>query len=93
MNCWHCGAPLLDEAKSRLSFRAVCEKCNSALHCCINCKHYKPGLPNDCEIPGTDPIYDRAKNNFCEEFSILGKALPPKDPKAKQRFHDLFGDS
>ncbi len=41
-------------------------------------------------VPGTDFIADRAKANFCEEFSIKGEFLGKKDNEAKKRFDDLF---
>jgi hypothetical protein len=89
MNCWKCGAVL--EESGKLSFRAQCDKCQSWLHCCKNCKNYQPGLPNDCKVPGTDYIADREKFNFCEEFQLLG-APPAKQPDAKDVFKRLFGD-
>lgn len=93
MLCWSCGHAMPDPQFGKLSFRAVCDKCGMGLHCCLNCKYYAPGRPNDCAVPGTDFIADRAANNFCEEFSILGKGPVPKDPNVKKRFDDLFGGS
>lgn len=90
MFCWVCGASLPPLEYGKISFRATCDKCGAALHCCKNCKHYKPGLPNDCAVPGTDFISDREANNFCEEFSILGKGPAPKSNQPRKRFDDLF---
>lgn len=88
MNCWKCGKSLLD---TKITFRASCEACLSDLHCCKNCKFYKPGQPNDCMVPGTEYIADREKSNLCEEFSPLGKfSSPPNKDVAKKRFDDLF---
>ncbi len=79
MKCWHCGAEQEKPASGgRLSFRALCCRCDAWLHCCKNCQNYKPGLPNDCMVPGTDPIADREAFNFCEEFSLKG-TLPTKN--------------
>lgn len=75
----------------KLSFRAVCEKCLAYLHCCKNCRYYKPGLPSDCRVPNTDPIRDREGCNFCEEFALLGTFSPPSDG-LKNKFHSLFKD-
>lgn len=69
----------------------MCDKCSAWLHCCKNCTHYKPGLPNDCDVPGTDYIADREKMNFCEEFHLLGKA-PEKKADPKDVMRRLFGD-
>lgn len=91
MKCWKCGAEQEDPPGGKLSFRATCSVCHAWLHCCRNCKNYKPGLPNDCAIPGTDPISDREANNFCDEFQLLGKA-PAAKKDAKEIEKRLFGD-
>lgn len=89
MHCWNCGALL--SLPGKLSFRASCDHCHASLHCCRNCVYYKPGLPNDCMVPGTDFVPDRESNNFCEEFKMLGKAPEEKiDPKQIER--RLFGE-
>jgi hypothetical protein len=92
MKCWSCGFESKDPDRRKLSFRELCEKCHAALHCCCNCKHYKPGQPNDCSIPGTDFVSDRTAANFCEEFSLHGEGpSQKKDPNETAR--RLFGDS
>ena len=91
IKCWKCGAEQKDLPSGRLPFRATCEKCHSWLHCCKNCKNYKPGLPNDCMIPGTEYIADREVCNFCEEFSQLG-AGPKKTADPKEAARRLFKD-
>lgn len=90
MNCWKCGTQLPDPS-GKLSFRAECDKCSAWLHCCKNCKNYKPGLPNDCMIPGTDPISDREASNFCEEFQLRGTG-PEKKADPKDVLKRLFGE-
>jgi hypothetical protein len=92
MNCWNCGAPLPEFSWGKVSFRERCEKCDAALHCCQNCKFYKPGMHNDCAVPGTDFVSDRKASNFCEEFALLGKGPSPKNDSAKKKFENLFGD-
>lgn len=91
MNCWSCGKQLSEPSFGKLSFRATCDHCGAALHCCQNCKYYKPGAPNDCAVPGTEFVSDRQAINFCEEFSLLGIAPSPKNENAKKKFDDLFG--
>lgn len=90
MNCWTCGTPL--ELISKVSFRATCETCHACLHCCRNCVYYKPGLPNDCMVPNTDYVADRAANNFCEEFKLLGKKESGNAVDPKTIAKKLFGD-
>lgn len=92
MNCWKCGAEYPAPQWGKLPFRASCDKCLEDLHCCKNCVYHKPGFPNDCAVPGTEFVADRAKNNLCEDFKIAGKGPSSKpngiDPKA--RFNALF---
>lgn len=94
MHCWKCGTELEDPPSDKLTFRAICDKCDVWLHCCCNCKNYKPGLPNDCAVPGTEHVSDREGCNFCEDFQLLGK--PSKktvNPKTvKDSFDSLFND-
>lgn len=90
MKCWNCGTEL--DLPNKITFRATCDKCSFYLHCCKNCRNYKPGLPNDCAIPGTEYIADRTANNFCEDFELLGIGPTTKaDPKNAERL--LFGDN
>lgn len=72
--CWKCGVEL---DLVQVGFRAVCDRCCAWLHCCKGCRHYVPGKPNDCAIPGTDPIRDREGANYCEEFAIRLGGSPP----------------
>lgn len=92
MFCWKCGIELPDPPGGKLSFRATCDKCSFWLHCCKNCKNYKPGQPNDCAVPGTEYIADREAANFCEEFELLGSP-PSKASNAQDVSKKLFGDN
>jgi len=89
MKCWNCAAAV-PETLGKIAFRAECQKCSAALHSCSNCKYYKPGLPNDCSVPGTEWVRDRQKNNLCEDFSPLTAPAPQKMGDIKKRFEDLF---
>lgn len=90
MKCWNCGIEL--NLVGKIAFRATCEKCSFYLHCCKNCRNYKPGLPNDCAVPGTEPIADRTANNYCEEFVQLGIG-PSKKGDAADIEQRLFGNN
>lgn len=104
MQCFKCGAKQELEY-NKVSFRAVCHNCGNDLHVCKNCRHYAPGKPNDCNVPGTPPIKDREASNLCEDFSPKPDASPPQkntpkkslwddeEPprkKGKDAFEDLF---
>jgi hypothetical protein len=91
MKCWKCGFEQSDPPDKNLPFRATCDKCGAWLHCCKNCQNYKPGLPNDCVIPGTEYIADREAINFCEEFKLRGTG-PEKTGSVDEAARRLFGD-
>ncbi len=90
MQCWKCGLELIDLPQGKMSFREICDKCFSWQHCCRNCKNYKPGMPNDCLIPGTESIADRESSNFCEEFQVLGQ-MASRSPDLKAIEKKIFG--
>ncbi len=90
MKCWHCEAE--NKYDQKIPFKATCEKCSYYLHSCLNCRYYKIGLPNDCLIPGTEPIADRAANNYCEEFAPSNQQTSPKQVPADVE-KKLFGES
>ncbi len=76
----------------KIGFRATCPLCESDLHVCKGCKFFCLGKPNDCLVPGTDPIKDREKNNLCEEFqqnTLLSK-IEGDQKNHRKRFDDLF---
>ena len=93
MKCWKCKQELPDPPGGKLSFRELCDNCQSWLHCCQNCVHHVLGKPNECEIPGTEFISDREKYNYCEEFKLKSHAPDSEGPKKinpKDRFDALF---
>lgn len=90
MYCIKCGA-LQANGQAKISFRAECDSCGTSLHSCVHCKYYRIGLPNDCQVPGTERILDREATNFCEEFAPSFKVGPEKKSlDEKKRFDDLF---
>lgn len=75
----------------KIAFRAVCPHCGIDLHTCTNCRYYAPGKPNDCAVPGTDPIRDREAANLCDEFKVKTDSSKPPDGD-KKKFNSLFRD-
>ena len=76
----------------KVSFRAECSHCGADLHVCVNCKNHALGKPNECKIPGTDPIRDREKANFCEEFQVKTDLEKNENAdEALKRARRLFG--
>ncbi len=95
LSCWKCQKELdLPNASSgQVAFSAVCDHCGVWLHCCRNCRFYKPGMANDCLIPETDPIKDREQRNFCDEFKIQTQREAQSGPDVNAIGRSLFGDA
>lgn len=89
--CWKC---LASVEMKKVGFQSLCEACSSWLHCCKGCRHYRPGSPNDCMIPGTELVADREARNLCDEFEVN---LKVGQEEHKKRLSDverqLFGES
>jgi len=91
LHCWKC-KKLISEEPMKIGFRTQCPHCEIDLHVCVNCRHYSPGKPNDCNVPGTPYIKDREVMNFCEDFSLkTPTSYKPKDD-IKNHFKSLFKD-
>lgn len=93
MKCWHCDALLPDPEYGKIAFRATCDYCQAALHCCKNCKFYHPGKPNECEVPRTTYIPDRAKANLCEEYRLRKPATLTPTKNISDIEKQLFGET
>jgi hypothetical protein len=92
MKCWHCEKQLDDFARNAIPFRATCDFCSADLHCCKNCRFYKPGQPNDCMIPGTEFVAYRDRSNHCEDFALATDVVKEDRPSKSDIEKRLFGD-
>ncbi len=102
IRCRKCGAEW--EHRDRIGVRDDCPECAAYLHACVNCGHYDARL-SACRLSTTEPVADRAGQNFCEEFVYgevpepsEGEAAAPKASRsspedARRRFEDLFRDA
>lgn len=88
MNCWKCNIEVSD-SPLKIGFRARCSNCDVDLHVCKNCRYSSLGKPNDCIIPGTDPIADREQSNLCEEFKPNTKR---EEGSKMDRARQVFGE-
>lgn len=95
-SCYRCGNPWESITKKQPGVKEICRKCNAYLHCCLNCRWYTPGKPNNCMIPNTDKVVDREGPNFCDDFEIKESNFDPswegQKTKAKKDFEKLFGN-
>lgn len=92
MKCWHCEKQLPDFPRNSIPFRATCDFCSSYLHCCKNCRFYKPGQPNDCLVPGTEFVAYRESANHCEEFALNEGLKKDSKSSISEIERRLFGD-
>ena len=79
--------------------RETCDKCNADLHICLNCRFYDEHKPYECQVNNIDPVKDKERANFCEEFQFADKSLNSevkdeqvknKKDKAKEQWNRLF---
>lgn len=92
--CHNCGREWVSE-KRQPGFKEYCEGCDAYLHCCLNCRFHEPGRHNECQIPNTDWVSDRAGANFCDQFEFkeagAGAGNQQTTRKARQQFDQLLG--
>ncbi|OGS22442.1 MAG: hypothetical protein A2252_01230 [Elusimicrobia bacterium RIFOXYA2_FULL_39_19] len=90
--CHKCLTP--QEESGQPGFKTNCEKCSSDLHVCLNCRFYDTHQPYQCAEHIQEPVADKARFNFCEQFMFADKPLPDKKenpvPKAKQQWEKIF---
>lgn len=94
--CHRCGAEW-DSVKRVPGVKEFCAKCSAYLHCCLNCRHHNPAYHNQCAIPNTDWVGDKAGANFCDEFEFKDAEALSKDANAagsaRSALDNLFGDA
>lgn len=82
------------EGKRQPAFRDVCSKCYEELHICLNCRFYDEFKPSKCQLDRIDPVRDKEKANFCEEFQFIDRPLPgtieDKTDDARNKWENLF---
>jgi hypothetical protein len=79
-------------SKKQPAVKESCESCGAYLHCCLNCKFHAPHAHNQCLIPTTDWVGDRAGCNFCDEFTFAdAKTGGGKKDKASGVLDQLLG--
>lgn len=90
--CHKCGAEWTDTLKQP-GPKDFCTHCTAFLHCCKNCRFFAPGRHNQCQIPNTEWVGDRAGLNFCDEFEFADQLTDTKHPpKQDESLNALFGD-
>jgi hypothetical protein len=93
--CHRCNAEWISEKRAP-GVKETCRACDAYLHACANCRHHDPKVHNQCRIPNTEWVGDRAGANFCDEFDFRVAGNSPakdRDSSARDAFGALFGDS
>ena len=92
--CYRCGKEWVSLTKKQPGVKETCPRCNAYLHCCLNCKWYMPGKPNDCYVPNTDKVANKEGPNFCDFFEFKegssNNNWEVQREKAKKDFDNLF---
>ena len=93
--CFKCN--LLCDVTSRSAVKATCAGCGADLHVCRNCRFYDTFKPSACQIPDIDPVMDKERATFCDEFEFADRTPPPAHKatanptsNARDRFDSLF---
>lgn len=92
--CHQCKTPWISEKKEP-AVKEYCEHCSAYLHCCLNCHFYDPTRHNECAIPTTDWVADKAGANFCDEFQFREDAAQDgngEEQQARKKLGLLFGE-
>jgi len=90
MFCHKCGAEI--PLKNKVGRQEYCPQCDSALHCCMNCRFYSPGAFHDCRETEAEWVSDKSGPNFCDYFSPSEKKSGPADKssEAREKLDKLF---
>ncbi len=81
--CHKCGAEWVSE-KKQPAVKEYCAQCGAYLHCCRNCRFHAPRVHNQCQIPNTEWVGDRAGANFCDEFEFKNDEAIAEDAGKKE---------
>lgn len=99
LQCFHCKT-VIHLAQSP-GFSQVCDRCQTYLHSCGNCKHYVRGMCNEPEARATP---DPGQKNTCDWYmprpydsaqagGTGGGAGGGKPDDARAKLAKLFGDA
>lgn len=79
--CYKCGQVV---EEGMIGFRAACQKCSSNLHCCKNCRFYDKVAPHQCRIYNAEPVADKEKYNFCDDFKFKEGGQVEKNSSSRE---------
>lgn len=85
--CHRCGTPWISE-KRQPGVKELCLKCSAYLHSCLNCRFHRPKAHNECYIPDTEWVADRAGANFCDQFEFADAQVQNAEDTKKANARD-----
>lgn len=92
--CYGCGLEWVSENR-RPGFKEYCERCSAYLHCCKNCRFYSARAHNNCTIPTTEWVPDKAGVCYCDDFEFGKNTHNPLSDNTlqdtKDSLNELFG--
>lgn len=88
--CHKCQNEVELSTNDKVDFRAVCKKCSSYLHCCLNCKFYSKTAYNQCTETQAERVADKTKSNFCDFFAFTNKLGQNMKDDPLKKLEDLF---
>ena len=94
--CHNCGRQAA--APETVGTAELCTGCGVALHCCMNCSQFDPGVPRECRDERvTTALFSKRNANECPWFApkavldATGRREDAGRPMtARQAFDDLF---
>ena len=93
--CYSCGTEWKGEP--RPGFRAPCPRCEAYIRVCVNCEYFDRSLVSGCRLTTTEPVREKEKPNFCEEFQFVERSAADSAPggtkkaeSARDKFDKLF---
>jgi hypothetical protein len=95
--CHNCKTPW--EGSSQPGVRATCQHCDADLHACLNCRFYDTFKACQCQINNIDPVLNKERSNFCDEFQFSEKNVKNGETKngnetdkARDLWKNIFRD-
>lgn len=96
--CYKCRTPW-QGTSTQPAIRETCGNCCANLHSCKNCRFYDERKPQACMVASVDPVLDKERFNFCEEFQFVdrqpqaaanGHRKMDDKEKAREQWKNLF---
>ncbi len=88
--CTFCGNVM--EIVDKVLRKDECPNCGRDLHCCMQCRFYRPGHHNDCYESRAERVVVKDRANFCDYFEFGADGCCGQDPavEAKEALEKFF---